>query len=102
MVDPGLTALGFRALRRKCDEPPSNFAFTFNLRHYIVVAAMTPGRAAMTPGRTTMTPGRPTTQLQSAHFSPLAPSPLAGGSLRSSTRSTLNISNLFLILRTSV
>jgi len=34
-VKPTLKAPGTKHLKLKCDEPPSNFAFNFNLRRYI-------------------------------------------------------------------
>jgi len=33
-IKPMLKAPGTKRLKRKCDEPPSNFAFKFNLRRY--------------------------------------------------------------------
>ena len=33
-IKPTLKAPGTERLKRKCDEPPSNFAFNFNLRRY--------------------------------------------------------------------
>jgi hypothetical protein len=41
-VDPikrNLKPPGTKRLKRKCDEPPSNFAFKFKLRRYIMAAA---------------------------------------------------------------
>jgi hypothetical protein len=35
-VKPKLTPPGTERLKLKYDEPPSNFAFIFNLRHYAV------------------------------------------------------------------
>jgi hypothetical protein len=37
-IKPALEAPGTKRLKPKCDQPPSTFAFNFNLRRYIVKA----------------------------------------------------------------
>jgi hypothetical protein len=56
-MKPKIKAPGTNLLTLKYDEPLSNFAFNFNLRHYSMATAVVP--AARTVGRCRLTVSKP-------------------------------------------